>query len=369
MGGVVNVITRSGGNEFHGDIIGYYNDNDILMQGKAREYLRWNPYDDNLARVRQQRRPVLSRRQEPRRLQAVRRRLQPGRLHPQGPPVVLRLLQPPVYSRTVADRFTFDPVTDRGQIPGDTAPAATYSSTSKNFNWNGQAKLTAAPFKGLRMSASLRQQLLQVPRRASRASAAPAPRHYPWRQLAGLDAWQAGRLRLSQPESRQRHVDYTRQQQLPGQRPRRLLPCRTRPTSSSSCPGTRYDFNRTNMHVYAAIHRRQTCSTTPAGTTGAGSRTVIQRKYTRRAHARQPRPDLLRQPGRRTRLEGRLPVHPPGRGRRLRPGTPWSTCTGAVLLRPCRPTASHVRGTYGYYDIRGYWTSPYGSNWNIASNN
>ena len=48
-------------------------------------------------RVRQRRRPVLGRRQEPRRLQAVRRRLQPGRLHPQGPPVVLRLLQPPVF--------------------------------------------------------------------------------------------------------------------------------------------------------------------------------------------------------------------------------------------------------------------------------
>ena len=35
MGGVVNVITRSGGNAFHGDIMAYYNDNDILMQGKS----------------------------------------------------------------------------------------------------------------------------------------------------------------------------------------------------------------------------------------------------------------------------------------------------------------------------------------------
>ena len=34
MGGVVNVITRSGGNAFHGDLIGYYDDNGILMQGK-----------------------------------------------------------------------------------------------------------------------------------------------------------------------------------------------------------------------------------------------------------------------------------------------------------------------------------------------
>ena len=48
MGGVVNVITRSGGNSFHGDIVGYYEDNSRLMQGKARQYGRWNPYDDEV---------------------------------------------------------------------------------------------------------------------------------------------------------------------------------------------------------------------------------------------------------------------------------------------------------------------------------
>jgi hypothetical protein len=42
MGGVVNVITRSGGNAFHGDLIGYYENLDRLMQGYARDYLRQN---------------------------------------------------------------------------------------------------------------------------------------------------------------------------------------------------------------------------------------------------------------------------------------------------------------------------------------
>ncbi len=46
MGGVVNVITRSGGNEFHGDIMGYYENNSRLMQGHARTFLRQNPFDD-----------------------------------------------------------------------------------------------------------------------------------------------------------------------------------------------------------------------------------------------------------------------------------------------------------------------------------
>ena len=44
MGGVVNVITRSGGNEFHGDVFGYYNNNKLWMQGKDRDSLRLNPY-------------------------------------------------------------------------------------------------------------------------------------------------------------------------------------------------------------------------------------------------------------------------------------------------------------------------------------
>jgi len=45
MGGVVNVITRSGGNTFHGDVIGFYENNKQWMQGKSRDYLRLDPYD------------------------------------------------------------------------------------------------------------------------------------------------------------------------------------------------------------------------------------------------------------------------------------------------------------------------------------
>ena len=48
MGGVVNVITRSGGNSFHGDIIGFYEDHSTVMYGKARDYGRWDPYDDEV---------------------------------------------------------------------------------------------------------------------------------------------------------------------------------------------------------------------------------------------------------------------------------------------------------------------------------
>jgi hypothetical protein len=40
MGGVVNVITRSGGNEFHGEIIGYYDGG--LLEGRRRQQLDTN---------------------------------------------------------------------------------------------------------------------------------------------------------------------------------------------------------------------------------------------------------------------------------------------------------------------------------------
>jgi hypothetical protein len=48
MGGVVNVISRAGGNEFHGDIMGFYENNTQLMRGRARDYLRQNPFNDYL---------------------------------------------------------------------------------------------------------------------------------------------------------------------------------------------------------------------------------------------------------------------------------------------------------------------------------
>ncbi len=43
MGGVVNVVTRSGGNQFSGEVIGYYEGSKLT--GKERDSLRLNPFD------------------------------------------------------------------------------------------------------------------------------------------------------------------------------------------------------------------------------------------------------------------------------------------------------------------------------------
>jgi len=47
MGGVINVITRSGGNEFHGDLVFYY-DSDWLS-GKPRDVLQLDSYDSSIS--------------------------------------------------------------------------------------------------------------------------------------------------------------------------------------------------------------------------------------------------------------------------------------------------------------------------------
>ena len=47
MGGVISVVTRSGGNAFHGELIGYYGSS--WMQGKERDTLRISPDNDTIA--------------------------------------------------------------------------------------------------------------------------------------------------------------------------------------------------------------------------------------------------------------------------------------------------------------------------------
>jgi hypothetical protein len=47
MGGVVNVITRAGGNAFHGELLGYYSGS--RLNGTERDSLRLNPLDVNKA--------------------------------------------------------------------------------------------------------------------------------------------------------------------------------------------------------------------------------------------------------------------------------------------------------------------------------
>jgi hypothetical protein len=141
MGGVINVITRAGGNAFHGDIIGYYENNKTWMQGKSRDYLRQSPYDvdvyeyvnnDDLYFDGGKKRDPYYRLEGAFNLGGyiIKDRLWFfGSLNPQ-------------FGETAALR-------DFNQRQGPF-----YQFVNKNYGWNGSLKLTAAPLKGLRLSTS-----------------------------------------------------------------------------------------------------------------------------------------------------------------------------------------------------------------------
>lgn len=150
MGGVVNVITRSGGNAFHGDLMGYYEDNGLLMQGKARDYLRQDPYNDRLFQYVNDD-DILWKgglnRDAYKRFEGV---------FNLGGYIIKDMLWffgsfNPQYGRTYASRGF---LSDSPNTPKTLVNVPMYTFYRKDFVWNGQAKLTAAPFKGMRMSAS-----------------------------------------------------------------------------------------------------------------------------------------------------------------------------------------------------------------------
>jgi len=143
MGGVVNVITRSGGNAFHGDIMAYYNNNGRLMEGKSRDYIRWDPYDDEVFQYVNDDDLYFNggfTRDPYSRYEAVfnlggyilKDRLWFfGSFNPQ-------------YSNQAAQRYFLS----------DGEPKTYYDFYTKWFYFNAQGKLTAAPARGLRLQAS-----------------------------------------------------------------------------------------------------------------------------------------------------------------------------------------------------------------------
>ncbi len=141
MGGVVNVITRSGGNTFRGDVMAYYNNNKQWMQGKSRDYLKEDPVnyntfyywnnDDMYFDGGKKRDPYY-------RIEGV---------FSLGGYIIKDRLWffaslNPIYYQTEALR----------DFNGRQGPF--YTFMNKNYIYNGSVKLTAAPVTGLRLSAS-----------------------------------------------------------------------------------------------------------------------------------------------------------------------------------------------------------------------
>ena len=141
MGGVINVITRAGGNEFHGELIGYYSGS--RLNGTERDTLRLDPLD-------------------PLKAEYVNYQTGDGLDAALGKDEVNRYeVGFSLGGYIVKDRLWFfgsflpvfrDTTRHVDWVPAGKAPASDH--TRKQTYWNGQVKLTAQPIKNLRLAAA-----------------------------------------------------------------------------------------------------------------------------------------------------------------------------------------------------------------------
>ncbi len=141
MGGVVNVITRSGGNDYHGDVMLFYENNRTYMQGKARDYLRQNPDNDTLFEYVNDDTLYFNGGKDRDRYNRYEGVVSLGGYIIKNKLWFFGSLNP-VYNQTAAQR-------DFNYREG---PFATFKN--KNTDYNGSIRLSAAPTTGLRLSAS-----------------------------------------------------------------------------------------------------------------------------------------------------------------------------------------------------------------------
>jgi hypothetical protein len=356
MGGVVNVITRSGGNAFHGDIMAYYNDNNILMQGKSRDYLRWSPYDDNLAEFVNDDDLYWAggkKRDDYKRFEGV--------FNLGGYIIKDRLWFfgsfNPQYSRTYGDRgFLSDSPND----PPSIADVPVYEFYRKDFVWNGQMKLTAAPFKGMRLSASFVNNYSNYRGEIPSINGTSSKTYGGF----GLSAWnQAG---YDYPNlSAALMFDYSASNNF-------LISARAGYSMSNTKNQqiandfTTY-YNNTSSYVYSGIIDDSLLFYAGA-INYSGSRTVLQRQKLEKYSGNLDLSYYVSLGGEHAWKAG---------AQLIRDQEDYANSAAYPMVnlywdRSCSALTAYgvptFRGDYGYYYIRGSWTSPYGYQWDIFRN-
>ncbi|MCX6573432.1 MAG: carboxypeptidase regulatory-like domain-containing protein, partial [Candidatus Aminicenantes bacterium] len=141
MGGVINVITRSGGNQFHGDILAFYENNSQLMQGYSRDYLQQNIDDYTIWEYANNDTDYFNGGKDRDSYNRYELVFSLGGYIIKDKLWFFGSLNP-VYYKTAALR-------DFNYREG---PFSTFTNT--NHDYNGSLRLTAAPLKGFRLSAS-----------------------------------------------------------------------------------------------------------------------------------------------------------------------------------------------------------------------
>ncbi len=347
MGGVVNVITRSGGNAYHGDVSFYYNDNTRLMQGYARDYFRWNPSNSSIAEYVNDDNLYWHQgngRDDYKRYEGV---FTLGGYILKDKVWFFASVNP-IYARTYGDRF----------FNSDPLPRPVYPFYNKNLGFNGQVKLTAAPLKGLRVSVSGVNNWSNY-RGAIPSILGSSTKNYDW-QKQGYDYpnWSAAFL-----------ADYSASNNL-------LISARggyhMTNTQNQQIANrfTTYYFNYdNNMFASDPFFVANPSLLNIAGWANyGGSRSVLDRYKLEKFSGNLDLSYFVSLAGEHAWKAGFQII----RDQEDVLNGPVSPMVNISWGQPCTALEAYgvpaTSGPYGYYDIRGSWRQPYGSAWKIHRN-
>ena len=387
MGGVVNVISRSGGNEFHGDLFGYYNNNRLYMQGKDRDYARFDPYAAapyTYSNIQYISNDTIyfnggKDRDDYQRFEGV---------FNLGGFVFKDKLWffgsfNPTYSRTYGDRwFRSDPADQsQAKVWGDTIAdprqgRPMYSGFyEKRYYTYWQAKLTAAPFKGLRIAVSTNNNFSwyrgSIPSIAGTSSKAYS--YFPdWESSpANTKGKQPG---FAYPNwSGNANIDYTVSNNF-------LINLRggffRQNTTDQQLfvPGSQYAFSNTPTIYPEIVASRPDLIHDSGWNNGAGT-TVTKKYILERASANLDLSYYFSLAGEHAVKGGfqyiRLHENVDSGPKSPLVGVYWGQTSYDIPGKAIGVAGDEypTHGYYGYYIIRNDFISAYGSNWNIASNN
>jgi len=353
MGGVVNVITRSGGNAYHGDVSFYYNDNTQLMQGKSRTYFRWSPTDSNVPEYVNDDDLYWQGgrgRDDYKRYEAV---------FTLGGYILKDKLWfftsfNPVYSRTWGQRYFASD--DDPAISGNQAPWNWFFNKNKAFN--GQIKLTAAPMRGLRVSASFVNNWSNY-RGALPSILGSSSKSYAWgNQGYDYPNWSAAFLADYSASNNLLislrggyHLTNTNHQQIAN----RFTTYYFEEPNTMFASDPFYVSNPSLVHIAGAVNY-------------GGSRSVQDRYKLEKLSGNADLSYFVSLAGEHAWKAGFQII----RDMEDVLNGPVSPMVNLVWDQPCTALEGYgvpsTQGTYGFYNIRGSWRQPYGYAWNIARN-